>query len=119
MLKNSGCFSRGNILPGSAVSWSYVRFLYSFFCTQPYWISAIIDKLFSESAKRYGFTGLGQVISVFVDFPVDFIKHFLPWTIFIMVLFKKGTIKRIKENRFVAFNACYSLVISRSIGWLP
>ena len=66
---------------------------------------AILDKLFTESSKRYGFSGVGQFISVFFDFPLDFIKHFLPWTIFIVVLFRKGTINRLRENRFVAFNA--------------
>jgi 4-amino-4-deoxy-L-arabinose transferase-like glycosyltransferase len=67
--------------------------------------SAIADKLFSESAKRYGFTGIRHFIYVLIDFPLDFIKHFLPWTIFIIVLFRKGNIQRIFENRFVAFNA--------------
>lgn len=65
---------------------------------------AIIDRLFTESSKRYGFNGVSHFINVFFDFPLDFIKHFLPWTIFIVVLFRKGTIKRIFENRFIAFN---------------
>ena len=66
---------------------------------------AIIDKLFTESSKRYGFHDVGHLISVFFDFPLDFIKHFMPWTIFLVVLFGKGTLNKIRENRFVAFNA--------------
>jgi len=79
--------------------------------------SAIAHKLFTESAKRYGFTGIRHVISVLIDFPLDFIKHFLPWTIFILVLFRKGNLSRILENRFVAFNALL-FIANIPIYWL-
>jgi len=67
--------------------------------------SAIGEKLFSESAKRYGFAGVLHFVKIFFDFPLDFIKHFMPWTLFIIVLFRNGNLRRIFENRFVAFNA--------------
>jgi len=65
---------------------------------------AIADKLFNESAKRYGFHGVGHVLNVLIDFPLDFIKHFLPWTIFLLVVVRKGNLQRVTNNRFVTFN---------------
>ena len=67
--------------------------------------AAIADKLFNESAKRYGFNGVGHVLNVLIDFPLDFIKHFLPWTIFLLVMFRRGNLQRVTGNRFVTFNA--------------
>jgi 4-amino-4-deoxy-L-arabinose transferase-like glycosyltransferase len=80
-------------------------------------LDAIIQKLFTESSKRYGFNDVGHFINVFIDFPIDFIKHFLPWTIFLVVLFRKGTFNRILENRFVAFNALL-FVANLPVYWL-
>jgi hypothetical protein len=46
-----------------------------------------------------------HVLNVLIDFPLDFIKHFLPWTIFLVVLFRKGNLQRVIGNRFITFNA--------------
>jgi 4-amino-4-deoxy-L-arabinose transferase-like glycosyltransferase len=66
--------------------------------------ATIADKLFNESAKRYGFSGVRHILNVLIDFPLDFIKHFLPWTIFLLVIFRRGNWQRVTGNRFVTFN---------------
>lgn len=75
-----------------------------FTATDLHW-KDVFGKLFFESSKRYGYEGAGNFLSVFFDFPVDFIKHFLPWTLLSVVLFQKKWFSKLKENKFVFFNA--------------
>ncbi|GAB3940657.1 hypothetical protein GCM10028805_02790 [Spirosoma harenae] len=66
----------------------------------------IAKVLFSESAKRTGLTfGLGETLLHLVTFPVEVIYHFLPYLLLIVLFFRKGLLKTLKTNSFVAFNA--------------
>ena len=64
-----------------------------------------IGTLTSESAKRFGFAGVGNFLYVLVDFPLDVLKHFLPWTVFLVFLFRRNWMRILRENRFIFFNA--------------
>ncbi len=65
----------------------------------------VASTLFSESSKRYGFKSVAEFLSNLVDFPLDFIRHFLPWTLFLVFLFRKDLLRSIRQNRFIVFNA--------------
>lgn len=69
-------------------------------------ISRAFAALLDQSTQR---TGLGQSLLTsirhFVGFPLEFIYHFLPWTLLIIFLFRKGSIQNMMANPFVKFNA--------------
>lgn len=65
----------------------------------------VFGTLTSESTKRYGLAGLGHFLYNLIDFPLDVLRHFLPWTVFMVFLFRKSWNAILRENRFIFFNA--------------
>jgi 4-amino-4-deoxy-L-arabinose transferase-like glycosyltransferase len=67
-------------------------------------LDVYFETLWSESSKRtFMETSLWKSIRHLFIFPLDFIYHFLPWTLLIFVFFIKGSIKKIRENEFAVF----------------
>jgi len=67
-------------------------------------LTQVIQSLLHESSKRYEFHGMADFIYVLADYPVDFIYHFLPWTVLILVLFQKKIRSFLIENKFIFYN---------------
>jgi 4-amino-4-deoxy-L-arabinose transferase-like glycosyltransferase len=65
----------------------------------------IFSKIVNESSKRYYFYSFSDFVHVLFDYPMDFIYHFLPWTLFVLLLIRKKMFTIIKENKFVFYNA--------------
>jgi 4-amino-4-deoxy-L-arabinose transferase-like glycosyltransferase len=62
------------------------------------------DALWSESAKRTFIDNpiLANIKHLFT-FPFEFIYHFLPWSLFVLILFFKGSLKSIFRNDLSRF----------------
>lgn len=85
--------------------------LYYFLYHQYNSLDHVFEKLFTESSKRTAVNyGLGKTILHFFTFPAEMVYHFLPWSLFVAYLFKKGTLQQIREHRFIAYNALIFLV---------
>ncbi|MEP6645448.1 MAG: glycosyltransferase family 39 protein [Saprospiraceae bacterium] len=73
----------------------------------PFFISSHIapeniwSTVFHESSKRYYFKDIGNFFHIIVDFPVDFLYHFLPWTLFTILLLNKNILAIARENKFI------------------
>jgi 4-amino-4-deoxy-L-arabinose transferase-like glycosyltransferase len=64
----------------------------------------LFDNIYNESAKRTFIEfGILPTIKHIIYFPLEMIYHFLPWTLFIIVLINKNSWRLIKENRFILF----------------
>ncbi len=60
--------------------------------------------LFGESSRRTVVRfGFWKMLETILTFPFDVIYHFLPWTLFVLVLFTRGSIKKIKNNAFLKY----------------
>ncbi len=73
-------------------------------------LSYYIANLWTESAKRTPIenTALSTIRHLFT-FPYEFIYNFLPWTVFIVVLFSRRIVKLILEKKPLVFFAIVSL----------
>ncbi|GAB3800367.1 hypothetical protein GCM10028819_25520 [Spirosoma humi] len=69
--------------------------------------------LFTESAKRTGLAfGWGPTLLHLLTFPFEFIYHFAPYTLLLVLFFRRGIWTILKENSFIAFNALtFSLTV--------
>lgn len=69
--------------------------------------------LVSESAKRTGLHfGWGPTILHLFTFPFEFIYHFAPFTLLLVLLFNRGIGAILKKNSFIAFNVLtFSLTV--------
>lgn len=74
--------------------------------------------LFSESAKRTGLQfGWGATLLHLITFPFELTFHFVPYTLLLVLLMRRGIRKILAKNSFVAFNALtFSLTVL--IYWL-
>jgi len=71
------------------------------------------DALWAESAKRTFIDNpFLESIKHIVTFPFEFIYHFLPWTLLVVLLFKKGVLKFIWQNELSKY---FSLVFLANI----
>jgi hypothetical protein len=65
----------------------------------------IVKTLFSESTQK---TALGvslmKTLRHFFTFPFEFLYHFLPWTAFVIYLFRKKTRELIRHDEFMIFS---------------
>lgn len=69
-------------------------------------LSVYLETLWSESSKRTFIDNtLWSSIKHLFLFPLDFIYHFLPWTLLIPVFFLKDSMKKIRKNDFAIFSA--------------
>ena len=63
-------------------------------------VSVMFGETTRRTAIRFGFWN--TVLHLF-QFPFEMIYHFLPWTLLTLVLFTKGTIKKIKASPFLSY----------------
>ena len=64
-------------------------------------LSNYIEALVSESTKRtFLENSFFTSISHFFTFPLEFIYHFLPWSVFVIILFKKGAFRWLWNHDF-------------------
>ncbi len=75
-------------------------------------IDKVMGTLFFESSKRYGYADTASFMNVLFDYPLDFVKHFLPWTLLIIVFFQKNVIRKLKENPVMMY--CVLLFITNT-----
>ncbi|MFW5820871.1 MAG: ArnT family glycosyltransferase [Bacteroidota bacterium] len=69
-------------------------------------LSEYLENLWSESSKRTFIDNtLWSSIKHLFLFPVDFIYHFLPWTILVYIFFLKAAKRKIRENSFAWYSA--------------
>ncbi len=60
--------------------------------------------MFGETTRRTALRfGIWNTILHIINFPFEMLYHFLPWTLFVVALFTKGTIRRIKSNPFLSY----------------
>lgn len=80
--------------------------------------SDVASVILSESAKRTGLTfGLGATLLHLVSFPFELIYHFVPYTLLVVLLFRRHILALLKANSFIVFNALtFSLTVL--IYWL-
>lgn len=67
-------------------------------------IGTVFATLFNESAKKSA-VGLGWLRTLIHlgTFPFELIFHFIPWTLFVIYLFCKNSLKTIWNNKFLRF----------------
>ena len=84
-----------------------------FFLTGSYYLiymiknpgTTIFSVLLDESTKRTVLqNGISHTIMAMLKFPVDMFYHYLPWSLFIVFLFRKGFWTSINNNPFLKFN---------------
>jgi 4-amino-4-deoxy-L-arabinose transferase-like glycosyltransferase len=61
-------------------------------------LSVMFGETTRRTALRFGL--LNTIIHIFT-FPFSMIYHFLPWSLFVVFLFRKGVIERIRKNHFL------------------
>lgn len=62
--------------------------------------------LFDQSAQRTGMElGFGKTILHIFSFPFEFIYHFAPWTLMLVLLWQKSILRRILNEPFLKYNA--------------
>ncbi|MEO6131271.1 MAG: glycosyltransferase family 39 protein [Saprospiraceae bacterium] len=77
----------------------------------------LFSTILHESSKRYYFQDVQNFFHIIVDYPVDFIYHFLPWTLFIILMLRKDFLAVAHENKFIWYNLLLFLANS-PIYWL-
>lgn len=60
--------------------------------------------LYSESADKAAGGGIKEWFSHLITFPLDNLKNLLPATLLLPLIFTKGNIHKLKENRFIWFS---------------
>ncbi len=65
----------------------------------------VYGKLFGESTKRFEYDGPLDFILVLLDFPPDFIKHFLPWSLLASALLSRNVRRAVWADPFIRYNA--------------
>lgn len=65
----------------------------------------VFTTLFRESSKRTVVNyGVWNTIGHFFMFPFEMVYHFLPWSLMILYFFRRNTLARLREDRFITFN---------------
>ncbi|UHG90070.1 ArnT family glycosyltransferase [Spirosoma oryzicola] len=68
-------------------------------------LTSVASVLFDESAKRTVVTfGVGETLLHLLTFPFEMIYHFVPYLLLLILLFRRGNIKRLRQEPFIAFN---------------
>ena len=65
----------------------------------------VYGKLFGESTKRFAYDGPLDFILVLLDFPPDFIKHFMPWTLLALALVFRNVRQAVWADPFIRYHA--------------
>ncbi|MBL7794768.1 MAG: hypothetical protein JNK77_20700 [Saprospiraceae bacterium] len=65
----------------------------------------VFGTLFVESSKRtVTHNGWTETVKHLFTFPFEMVYHFLPWSLLVIYLFKKGIYSEITKDPFIAFN---------------
>jgi 4-amino-4-deoxy-L-arabinose transferase-like glycosyltransferase len=79
-------------------------------------ISDMTDKLVSESTKRYDLDSFSHAMYLLYDFPLDFLRHFAPWTLLIILLFQRNIKAILKSNPLVWYGT-WIFIVNIPIYW--
>ena len=81
-------------------------------------LAEVFTKLFTESSKRtVAAHSFGDTLLHIAGFPLEVLYHFLPWTILVFLLLKKGTWQRIRQHHFAQY-CLWILLLNSIIYWL-
>ena len=65
----------------------------------------VFSNLLNESSKRtVARFGISKTIIHILSFPFEMLYHFAPWTLFIVAIFQKNTLKLIRKNDFIFYS---------------
>lgn len=67
-------------------------------------VADVYGRLVSESTKRFSYDRPADVFLVLLDFPPDFIKHFLPWTLLVVALFVRPVRQAVWAHPFLRYH---------------
>ncbi|AUD04455.1 ArnT family glycosyltransferase [Spirosoma pollinicola] len=77
----------------------------------------VASVLLSESTKRTGlYFGWGPTLLHLITFPFEFIYHFAPFTLLVVLLMRRDLLPTIKKSPFVVFNAL-TFILTVLIYW--
>lgn len=81
-------------------------------------LETVFQVLFVESGKRTAVAyGWWDTIKHALNFPLELSYHFLPWSALLLLLIRKSSRERLKENDFVRF-CRYAFFVNIIIYWL-
>lgn len=80
--------------------------------------ATLFTNLLNESTKRASLhNGVLKAVIHFFVFPLGFLYHFAPWTIFAVALFQKHILQKIRQNRFIHYSACI-FIVNIGVYWI-
>ncbi|MFP4024485.1 MAG: ArnT family glycosyltransferase [Thiohalospira sp.] len=86
-------------------------YYYLYFSRNEVPANEIFSTLINESTRRTIVRfGIGKTLLNLLIFPFEQIYHFLPWSLFIVFIFRKDFIRVMIKNKFVKFNALIFIV---------
>ena len=79
-------------------------YYYLYYRHNPGEIGTLFKTLVNESTKKsaIGFNGARTLIHL-TTFPFEIIFHFVPWTLLVVYMFRKGSLKQLWNNKFLRF----------------
>lgn len=81
-------------------------------------LATVAERLFVESGKRTAVAqGLTASLRHLIEFPLEMSYHFLPWTLFLVLLLRKGSWAALKNNDFAAFSLV-AFLVNIPVYWL-
>lgn len=84
------------LLPVGLYYWAY---------SQYNGLDVLLSRLWTESAQRTAvYTGWWRSFLHLFEFPFEMSYHYVPWSLFILFLFRKGFWKILKEHPFIQYN---------------
>ena len=93
-------------------------YYFTYFSQNHFSYTILFQNLINESSqKSYGGDGFLDNIHNFFVFPFHVLYHFLPWTVFVIALFRKNIFSIIKKNSFIFYTTLIFLV-NIPIYWL-
>lgn len=93
-------------------------FFYYYTYAQKVSLAKVFDVLLEQSMSRTAsHHGLSKTVQHFFTFPFEQIYHFIPWSLFLLLIFNKKLWSVIKSNSFILFNFCM-LVANIPVYWL-
>ncbi|MBF97968.1 MAG: hypothetical protein CMI36_03160 [Owenweeksia sp.] len=73
-------------------------------------VLAFFVRQFKEASQRTGLeTEFSDTALQFFTFPLQLVKLTLPWSLFLVFFFKKGFLKTLRQNAFIAFSVVFVL----------
>jgi 4-amino-4-deoxy-L-arabinose transferase-like glycosyltransferase len=67
-------------------------------------VTQMVSIMLGESTRRTGIRfGAARTIGHLVSFPFEVIYHYLPWTLFVILLFIKGNLKKIMQHDLLRY----------------